>query len=198
MASLCRLLVPVVEVWMSSKDLMHRSDCWVNRHRVTWKMNGSAVFLLVLLNRQTSLWLQLLRHSPNFEGRTYSWVLGYQWLVSYSCCHQWDAPSIVYTTSNCKYYIWDIGYGLAYRGWDNRGTVHFLPMKCLYLGSSGLTATAVSPSIVSGLVVATGKWSALPAIGYLKVNSLPDSSVYSTFIVKQPSWCLHWPIFKRI
>ena len=34
------------------------------------------------------------------------------------------------------------------------GKITFLPFKCLYLSSSGLTATAVSPNIVSGLVVA--------------------------------------------
>ena len=35
--------------------------------------------------------------------------------------------------------------------------LHVLPIKCLYLSSSGLTANAVSPSIVSGLVVAISK-----------------------------------------
>ena len=37
------------------------------------------------------------------------------------------------------------------------GRITFLPIKCLYLPSSGLTATAVSPNKVSGLVVATSK-----------------------------------------
>ena len=37
------------------------------------------------------------------------------------------------------------------------GKIIFLPMKSLYLESFGFTATPVSPSIVSGLVVATIK-----------------------------------------
>ena len=37
------------------------------------------------------------------------------------------------------------------------GTINFLFFKFLYLLSSGFTATAVSPKIVSGLVVATIK-----------------------------------------
>jgi hypothetical protein len=40
-------------------------------------------------------------------------------------------------------------------------------MRCWYLGSSGLTATPVSQSIVSGLVVARIRLSSLPRIGYL-------------------------------
>ncbi len=44
-----------------------------------------------------------------------------------------------------------------------------LPIRCLYLSSSGCTATAVSPRMVSGRVVATGRCSPVvePAIGYL-------------------------------
>jgi hypothetical protein len=36
-----------------------------------------------------------------------------------------------------------------------KGKISVAPIKCLYLLSLGLTATAVSPSMVSGLVVAT-------------------------------------------
>ena len=37
------------------------------------------------------------------------------------------------------------------------GTTHLLPIRCLKRGSSGLTATAVSPMMVSGRVVASGQ-----------------------------------------
>ena len=37
------------------------------------------------------------------------------------------------------------------------GKIQFLPIRCLYLLSFGLTATAVSPNKVSGLVVATSR-----------------------------------------
>ena len=37
------------------------------------------------------------------------------------------------------------------------GRITFFPIKCLYLSSSGFTATAVSPNNVSGLVVATSR-----------------------------------------
>ena len=45
------------------------------------------------------------------------------------------------------------------------GKIIYLPTKCLYLSSFGLTATAVSPSIVSGLVVATTTNSLEPLTG---------------------------------
>jgi len=62
-----------------------------------------------------------------------------------------------------------------------RGTMHSFPIKCLNLSSSGLTATAVSPNIVSGRVVATCKHSVLSARGYLNVYNFPASSLYSTW-----------------
>lgn len=37
------------------------------------------------------------------------------------------------------------------------GKITFLPINLLYLSSLGLTATAVSPNNVSGLVVATSR-----------------------------------------
>ena len=45
------------------------------------------------------------------------------------------------------------------------GRITFLPFKWLYLSSSGLTATAVSPSMVSGLVVAIVIYSLLSSMG---------------------------------
>ena len=50
----------------------------------------------------------------------------------------------------------------------NTGKITFLPIKCLYLSSSGLTATAVSPNYVSGRVVATSRNSSVPATLYFK------------------------------
>ena len=47
------------------------------------------------------------------------------------------------------------------------GNITFLPINLLYLSSLGLTATAVSPNNVSGLVVATSKYLSLPSIKYL-------------------------------
>ena len=38
------------------------------------------------------------------------------------------------------------------------GRITFFPIKSLYLSSLGLTATAVSPNKVSGLVVATSRY----------------------------------------
>ena len=60
------------------------------------------------------------------------------------------------------------------------GKITFLPFKCLYLSSSGFTATAVSPNIVSGLVVAIVKNSSLSSTGYLKYQNLPCISFCST------------------
>ena len=60
------------------------------------------------------------------------------------------------------------------------GKTTFLPSKCLYLPSSGFTATAVSPNIVSGLVVAIVKNSLLSSTGYLKYQNLPCTSFCST------------------
>ncbi len=65
-------------------------------------------------------------------------------------------------------------------GRSARGSTAFFPTRCLYRGSSGCTATAVSPSIVSGLVVATVMNSALPSIGYLKCQKCPETSRWST------------------
>ena len=48
-----------------------------------------------------------------------------------------------------------------------KGKITFLPIKSLYRSSFGLTATAVSPNNVSGLVVATSKNSLVPSIKYL-------------------------------
>ena len=45
------------------------------------------------------------------------------------------------------------------------GKITYLPFKCEYLLSSGLTATAVSPKIVSGLVVAMVIYSSLSWMG---------------------------------
>ena len=58
------------------------------------------------------------------------------------------------------------------------GSSTVLPIRCLYRGSSGWTATAVSPSIVSGRVVATCRASPLvePATGYLIVQRWPWTS----------------------
>ena len=58
---------------------------------------------------------------------------------------------------------------------STKGTFTLTPINSLYLSSSGLTATAVSPKRVSGLVVATSKYlsncSPLSEIkGYLKCH----------------------------
>ena len=55
-----------------------------------------------------------------------------------------------------------------------------LPIISLYLSSSGLTATAVSPSIVSGLVVATSMYLSSSFILYLRCHKCEASSLYST------------------
>lgn len=52
------------------------------------------------------------------------------------------------------------------------GSITFLPIKSLYLSSSGFTATAVSPNNVSGLVVATSKYLSLPSIKYFNDRML--------------------------
>ena len=48
------------------------------------------------------------------------------------------------------------------------GSINFLPTKCLYLSSSGCTATATSASIVSGLDVAIIIYSSESFTGYFK------------------------------
>ena len=48
-----------------------------------------------------------------------------------------------------------------------RGSLSFFPTISLYLSSSGFTATATSPNIVSGLVVATVIQPEPSAYGYL-------------------------------
>ena len=47
------------------------------------------------------------------------------------------------------------------------GKITFFPIYFLYLSSLGFTATAVSPNIVSGRVVAISKYSSLSTKGYL-------------------------------
>ena len=52
-----------------------------------------------------------------------------------------------------------------------KGTTHRLPMNDLNRSSAGFTATAVSPKMVSGRVVATGRYApspSPPSTGYLK------------------------------
>ena len=61
-----------------------------------------------------------------------------------------------------------------------RGRSIVLPICFLYLLSFGLTATAESPSMVSGLVVATTKYSSSPLIGYLKYHKCPFISLCTT------------------
>ena len=60
------------------------------------------------------------------------------------------------------------------------GRMACLPIRCFHLGSSGCTATPVSPSMVSGRVVATTMCSSLPSIGYLKYQRWPLTSRDST------------------
>ena len=59
------------------------------------------------------------------------------------------------------------------------GKLQNLPIRFLYFSSSGWTATAVSPNIVSGLVVATMIW-LFSSIGYLICHKLPSVSLCST------------------
>src|SRR4030043_1661328 len=62
-----------------------------------------------------------------------------------------------------------------------KGRFTVLPINSLYLLSSKLTATAVSPIIVSGLVVATVTYLPLTSDkGYFMYVSLPSNSSYST------------------
>mmetsp|Transcript_25038 Transcript_25038/g.68035 ORF Transcript_25038/g.68035 Transcript_25038/m.68035 type:complete len:224 (-) Transcript_25038:1634-2305(-) len=63
---------------------------------------------------------------------------------------------------------------MGMRRWLSGCTAN-LPCRCLYLGSSGWTATAVSPSMVSGRVVAT-TISPPPSRGYAKLVSTPNST----------------------
>ncbi|CAM5661342.1 hypothetical protein SALBM135S_04862 [Streptomyces alboniger] len=58
------------------------------------------------------------------------------------------------------------------------GSLICLPTRCLYRSSSGWTATAVSPSIVSARVVATTMVSS-PSPYFIETSS-PSSSWYST------------------
>ena len=61
------------------------------------------------------------------------------------------------------------------------GKTTFLPIYFLYRSSSGFTATAVSPNIVSGRVVATISPSVSePSIKYLMCQKKEFSSTYST------------------
>ena len=60
------------------------------------------------------------------------------------------------------------------------GSTTVFPIRWVYLSSSGWTATAVSPSIVSGLVVATIISSFPSGVLYLICHKCPASSSYST------------------
>ena len=61
-----------------------------------------------------------------------------------------------------------------------RGSISFLPIKCLYLSSSGWTATATSASIVSGLEVAMIIYSSESFTGYFRCQRFPAFSACST------------------
>ena len=60
------------------------------------------------------------------------------------------------------------------------GRTTFLPIRFLYLSSSGFTAIAMSPNIVSGLVVATMTKSFESSIGYFICQSRPSFSCLIT------------------
>ena len=60
------------------------------------------------------------------------------------------------------------------------GTTKFLPFNFLYLLSFGLIATAVSPKIVSGLVVATIIYSSEFSILYFRKYNFDSFSTYIT------------------
>ncbi len=57
------------------------------------------------------------------------------------------------------------------------GTITFFPINFLYLISFELTAIAVSPKIVSGLVVAITKKSSESLIGYFKWYKVESTSL---------------------
>ncbi len=60
-----------------------------------------------------------------------------------------------------------------------RGRITFCPIRFLYFSSLGLTAIAVSPNIVSGLVVATVmNFFGLLLKGYFIYHNLPRLSLY--------------------
>ena len=60
------------------------------------------------------------------------------------------------------------------------GSITFFPIKSLYLSSLGFTATPVSPSIVSGLVVAITTYPSLSFIGYFISHIFPFFSKWFT------------------
>ncbi len=60
------------------------------------------------------------------------------------------------------------------------GTTRFLPFNFRYLLSFGLIATAVSPKIVSGLVVATMMYSSEFSILYFRKYNFDSFSIYKT------------------
>mmetsp|Transcript_73268 Transcript_73268/g.212213 ORF Transcript_73268/g.212213 Transcript_73268/m.212213 type:complete len:210 (+) Transcript_73268:704-1333(+) len=60
-----------------------------------------------------------------------------------------------------------------------KGCSSSFPTKALYRSSSGCTATATSPSIVSRRVVATMRCSFEPLMGYLNSHSTPTSTLPS-------------------
>ena len=74
------------------------------------------------------------------------------------------------------------GYSSAIRGIfrPTTGSTYSLPILSLYLSSSGLTAIATSPNIVSGLLVAIIMESSPSAASYLKYQYLPFFSSCST------------------
>jgi len=61
----------------------------------------------------------------------------------------------------------------------NNGMLQFFPIKLLYFSSLGCTATATSPNIVSGLVVAT-IINLFLLIGYFIYHNKPFCSLCST------------------
>mmetsp|Transcript_17325 Transcript_17325/g.36732 ORF Transcript_17325/g.36732 Transcript_17325/m.36732 type:complete len:226 (+) Transcript_17325:2115-2792(+) len=62
---------------------------------------------------------------------------------------------------------------------STNGCLRKRPCSCLYRGSSGCTATAVSPSIVSGRVVATTSSSSEPSTLYANDQMTPKAYVLS-------------------
>ncbi len=68
-----------------------------------------------------------------------------------------------------------------------RGRSTLLPISSLNLLSFGFTATAVSPSIVSGLVVAIVTWPSSTK-GYLKNHRLPPTSSLDTSKSESAVW----------
>ena len=68
------------------------------------------------------------------------------------------------------------------------GTRQSFPIRCEYLSSFELTATAMSAGIVSGLVVAMMIASLVSAISYLMCQKDVSSSSYSTSMSEIAEW----------